>query len=240
MNRKLPRARDDYALAYSSPEEILMRLSRIVLTVAATALAACSDATAPTTTGIGAAGGKAASSNNAASVSIPAGALSANTVVTVAAVASPPAAAGLVGGAAYDFGPTGTGTDVTDIGGASSTSYQAPRAIAASFTFKSISYGTAMCGITSANALYCWGNNATGTLGQGNNSAGSSTTPLVVSSGKTFSAVDASDAGTTCAIATDGTGSCWGYNFNGQVGDGTTVNKFSPVVISGGLTYRAP
>ena len=42
-------------------------------------------------------------------------------------------------------------------------------------------------------------------------------------------------AGTShsCSVLTDGTVKCWGLNTNGQLGDATTVQKTSPVLVSG-------
>jgi hypothetical protein len=37
----------------------------------------------------------------------------------------------------------------------------------------------------------------------------------------------------TCARLTDGALRCWGYNGNGQLGDGTTANRTTPVAVSG-------
>jgi alpha-tubulin suppressor-like RCC1 family protein len=34
----------------------------------------------------------------------------------------------------------------------------------------------------------------------------------------------------TCARLSDGTLRCWGYNGNGQLGDGTTTNRTTPVI----------
>jgi len=37
----------------------------------------------------------------------------------------------------------------------------------------------------------------------------------------------------TCALVSDGTGRCWGVNDHGQVGDGSTVDRWSPAPVSG-------
>src|SRR6185503_7764912 len=37
----------------------------------------------------------------------------------------------------------------------------------------------------------------------------------------------------TLALLNDGTVKGWGYNASGQLGDGTTVTRLSPVVVSG-------
>src|SRR4029450_3346903 len=38
----------------------------------------------------------------------------------------------------------------------------------------------------------------------------------------------------TCAIAVDGALSCWGGNYSGQLGDGTTMNRTTPVRVGEG------
>src|SRR5690242_9090367 len=38
---------------------------------------------------------------------------------------------------------------------------------------------------------------------------------------------------TTCAVLSDGHAGCWGRNGNGQVGDGTTDDALTPVLVAG-------
>lgn len=42
----------------------------------------------------------------------------------------------------------------------------------------------------------------------------------------------------TCGVATDNRAYCWGWNSDGQLGDGTTTNRLTPVAIGGTLRFR--
>jgi alpha-tubulin suppressor-like RCC1 family protein len=77
------------------------------------------------------------------------------------------------------------------------------------------------CAVTSTGALYCWGENGTGEVGNGT-TAKALNPVLVLSSG--VSRVVGGDQ-TTCALKTNGTIWCWGFNSAGQVGNGTSGNN---------------
>ncbi|HEY3011760.1 MAG TPA: hypothetical protein VGJ36_03360 [Gemmatimonadales bacterium] len=42
----------------------------------------------------------------------------------------------------------------------------------------------------------------------------------------------------TCGVTTDNRVYCWGANYAGQLGDGTAVDHYTPVAVSGGLRFR--
>src|SRR5690349_3765917 len=52
----------------------------------------------------------------------------------------------------------------------------------------------------------------------------------------TFTAVSAG-AVHTCGLAVAGAAYCWGYNSDGQLGDGTTTSRPTPMLVAGGVTF---
>ena len=92
-----------------------------------------------------------------------------------------------------------------------------PYAVAGNLTFARISAGSGhTCGITTAGALYCWGSNATGQVGDGGGTGGASgvhwrNVPVALMAGTSFASVSAG-SGFTCAVTTGGTTLCWGAN----------------------------
>ena len=78
--------------------------------------------------------------------------------------------------------------------------------------------------------LYCWGDNYYGQLGDGTSTNKPVPQKVIVNNGKKIKQVTRSGYH-VCAISDDDTVWCWGYNFNGQIGDGTTTKKLVPTKI---------
>lgn len=76
------------------------------------------------------------------------------------------------------------------------------------------------CALTVAGAVYCWGSNASGQLGQDPNVVNQQPTPAPIALGTTAVALTVGDS-YSCVLTVGGTILCWGTNNNGQFGDGT-------------------
>jgi alpha-tubulin suppressor-like RCC1 family protein len=89
------------------------------------------------------------------------------------------------------------------------------------------------CARKTDGTLWCWGWNNRGQLGDGTTADKSTPVQAGASTlGSNVAAVDLGgnlSGGHSCARKTDGTLWCWGYNTNGQLGDGTTADKTTPV-----------
>jgi hypothetical protein len=91
------------------------------------------------------------------------------------------------------------------------------------------------CGVSSAQAVLCWGVNAL------SDSAGASVTalaPSTVASAQAFTQV-APGLIHTCALATNQTAWCWGDNSANQLGDQTAKSRGAPAPVAGGFTFTA-
>ena len=105
-------------------------------------------------------------------------------------------------------------------------------------TFNSVTVGWGhACGLTTAGAGYCWGDNYSGQLGTGGSPA-SSLFPTPITGALTFTALSAGVAH-TCGLTASGAIYCWGYNDHGELGDATRTPRASPTLVVGGLTFAA-
>jgi Alpha-tubulin suppressor and related RCC1 domain-containing proteins len=88
------------------------------------------------------------------------------------------------------------------------------------------------CALLEDGRIACWGANGVGQLGNG--STTNRTTPVIVANiGTTLPKAVAVGLGLshTCALLEDGRIACWGYNYYGQLGDGSTTNRTTPVIV---------
>jgi alpha-tubulin suppressor-like RCC1 family protein len=92
------------------------------------------------------------------------------------------------------------------------------------------------CAVTGEGVAYCWGANSYGERGSGH--AGDSwESPEAVVGGFHFTTLTVGDNHACGTSATSGAAYCWGYNFDGQLGDGTTNDRSSPQAVLGNLTF---
>jgi alpha-tubulin suppressor-like RCC1 family protein len=117
--------------------------------------------------------------------------------------------------AVVGVGDTGTLTSVTSVADGGSSSY---------------------CALLASGGVDCWGDDGSGQLGAGG--TGNSSVPETVDGvggGGSLSAVSSlvgvGNGGTNggyCAVLTSGGLDCWGYGYDGQLGDGTFTTTASP------------
>jgi alpha-tubulin suppressor-like RCC1 family protein len=92
------------------------------------------------------------------------------------------------------------------------------------------------CAVLQSAQVDCWGDNTSGELGNGS-TGGQSDTPGLVQGGA-FSSDGASIGlgsfgSTSCALDANEVAECWGFNADGEAGNGTTTNTGTPGVVTG-------
>ena len=134
------------------------------------------------------------------------------------------------------YGQLGNDSALTDL--------NKPAAVYGAKTWSAIDGGYYhSCGVEANGAGSCWGRNFDGRLGADTVTVpvnSSQPTPRVVFGGLTWSTIQVGWFG-SCGLTTAGSAYCWGYHYNGQLGDGTATGIGSrlPVQVAGNLTFGA-
>jgi len=88
------------------------------------------------------------------------------------------------------------------------------------------------CSTTPSGTVFCWGDNMSGQVGNVNLGTLHVFPSIVAGIGSSASQIEAGKD-FTCVVDAFGGARCWGENMDGQLGDGTTVSRFSPALVSG-------
>jgi len=140
-------------------------------------------------------------------------------------------------GAAYCWGDmfsTGTG-EPNGLGIVPS-----PQRVSTNLTFAALTGGSfEECGLTSAGALHCWGDNENGQYGYGAGDTLSSFTPRPSAPGLGLTWVSAGGF-QICGIVFSGATYCWGQNVRGSLGNGNLATFISgPVRVSTSVAFMS-
>ena len=122
------------------------------------------------------------------------------------------------------------------IGSTRKSAVKTPQPVLGGLTFSDLTVASKhICAIDAGALAWCWGVNAYGQVGAGSDETVVSE-PAAVVGGLAFSDLSAGQFH-TCGVGPDGYAYCWGWNYSGQLGDGTTTDRNVPVAVLGGLQF---
>ena len=146
---------------------------------------------------------------------------------------------GISEGVAYAWGNGHPSSNTTTIGDGTNIKRSSPVTVVGGITdWTQVNSGRMhSVGVTSTGIAYAWGNNTHGNLGDGTKTNRNSPVTTIggITNWSQLSASDSNDRPHSVGIA-NGIAYAWGYNYNGALGDGTKVDKSSPVTVVGGIT----
>jgi alpha-tubulin suppressor-like RCC1 family protein len=131
------------------------------------------------------------------------------------------------------------------LGDGSRTNSTAPLPVAGGLRFASLTGSAASgstCGLTPGGDAWCWGINTGGVLGNGMNKESSFVPSPLATSSKLVGVSLGDQHG--CALDAGGNALCWGSNWFGQLGVGSSggangiAESLAPVAVLGGLKFR--
>lgn len=157
-------------------------------------------------------------------------------------------------GVAYCWGNNGHGQ--IGVNSPDTASRLTPLRVSGATNYTHLAMGSRnTCALATDGDAWCWGANTTGQLGDGTTTlrlepvrvaGGIKFAQLVSGSGfangsAVLPPVTGADVGTyghTCGLTAAGKAYCWGWNGNGQLGDGTQINRLVPTAVAGNLTFE--
>ncbi len=87
------------------------------------------------------------------------------------------------------------------------------------------------CALAKAGTVYCWGEGERGQLGDGT-TTGARNYARPVSGSQVFAKISDGFSQHACALTAAGAAYCWGANHAGQLGDGTTTDRSTPIAVA--------
>ena len=134
-------------------------------------------------------------------------------------------------GIAYAWGRGTLGT----LGDGTNVNKSSPVTVIGGLTWSQVSAGSAhSLGLTDTGIAYAWGNNLSGKLGD--NTTDTRSSPVTVVGGITNWSQVSAGGSHSSGVTDTGIIYSWGLNSTGQLGDGTTVSKRSPVIVVSGIS----
>jgi alpha-tubulin suppressor-like RCC1 family protein len=134
----------------------------------------------------------------------------------------------LVGGAVHCWGASDDGLLGSGTPGNATTPFRVPNLTGV--TGLAVG-GQHVCAVIGGGALRCWGRGGSGQLGNG--SLNDSPAPVPVSGLTGVTALATGRAHSCAAAGASRSVSCWGYNFNGQLGNDGDQDAATPVAVAG-------